>query len=194
MLSDAFTQSVPTTNPLAVTLLGFTGQDINNEYADLKWTTAAGDNTDSFGVQRSTDGVHYRTLLTVKGIGNSQTPQNYEAFDHSPAPGSNAYRLKEVDVNGDYTYSPVVVLRFGTKAYAPLVYPNPVDAVLNIVAGQEPINEIDLYDVSGRVLRRLINGSASSPVVVPCGNLSAGVYFVAIVTPTQRFVKKFVKQ
>ena len=74
MLSDAFTQSVPTTNPsLAVTLLNFAGQAINNQYADLKWTTAAGDNTDSFAVQRSTDGVHFRTLQTVKGIGNSQT-------------------------------------------------------------------------------------------------------------------------
>jgi F5/8 type C domain/Secretion system C-terminal sorting domain len=194
MLSDAFTQSVPTTNPLAMTLISFTGQNINDEYADLKWTTATEDNTDSFEVQRSTDGVHFRTLQTIKAVGNSQTPQNYEALDHSPAPGSNAYRLKEVDVNGDYTYSPEVVLRFGKKAYAPLVYPNPVDAVINIIAGQEQINEIDLYDVSGRVLRRLLNGSASSPLIVPCGNLAPGVYFVAIVTPTQRYVKKIVKQ
>ena len=58
----------------------------------------------------------------------------------------------EIDINDDYTYSPEVVLKFGTKASAPLIYPNPVDAVINIVAGQEAIIEIDLYDVSGRVL------------------------------------------
>jgi type IX secretion system substrate protein len=194
MLSDAFTQSVPTTNPLAVTLLGFTGQAINDEYADLKWTTAAGDNTDSFAVQRSSDGVHFRTITTVKGIGNSQTPQNYETVDQSPGLGSNAYRLKEVDVNGDYSYSPVVVLRFGKKANAPLIFPDPVDRVLNIVAGQEPMNEINVYDASGRVLRRLVNGSASSTFVISCSNLAPGIYFVQIVTPTQRYIKKFVKQ
>ena len=194
MLSDAFTQSVPTTNPLAVTLASFTGEDVNDEYADLQWITATEENSDHFEVQRSTDGVHFRTILTVKAVGNSQTPQHYEAVDRSPASGLNAYRLKEVDVNGNYTFSTVVLLRFGKKAYDPLVYPNPVDAALNIVAGQEPVNEIDLCDVSGRVLRRLVNGSASSTLVVPCGNLAAGIYFVQILTPTQRYVKKFVKR
>ena len=194
MLSDAFNQSVPTTNPLAVTLLSFTGQAINDEYADLKWVTAAQDNTDSFVVQRSSDGVHYRNLMTVKGVGNSQTPQNYEGVDQSPALGSNAYRLKMVDVNGDYSYSPVVVLRFGKKANVPLIYPNPVDKALNIVAGQEAMNEIDVYDASGRLVNRVLNPSALSTFVIPCGKLAAGIYFVQILTPTQRYVKKFVKQ
>ena len=194
MLSDAFVQSVPTTNPLAVTLVSFTGEAINDEYADLQWVTAMEENSDHFEVQRSTDGVHFGTVLTVKAVGNSQTPQHYEAVDDSPAPGLNAYRLKEVDVNGNYSYSLVVLLRFGKKAYDPLVYPNPVDAALNIVAGQEPVNEVDLYDVSGRILRRLLNGSASSTLVVPCGNLASGIYLVEILTPTQRYVKKFVKR
>jgi len=82
----------------------------------------------------------------------------------------------------------------GKKSVEPLVFPNPVEGAINIVAGRESMKEVNVYDVSGRRSSRLINTSAQSTLVIPCSNLAPGVYIVEIKTDTQRYLKKVIKR
>lgn len=189
---DNFSQSTPA--PLPLTLISFTGRNMNDQYVALQWTTGSEQNVDHFEVERCLDGIHFRTVLTVKAVGNSRTEQQYTGNDMSPGVGMNYYRLKEVDLDGNFTYSPVIVVRMGKKSVEPLIYPNPVEGSINIVAGRETMKEVNVYDVSGRRSAQVINRSALSTVSIPCSNLAQGVYIVEIKTATQRYLKKVIKR
>jgi len=189
---DNFSQSTP--SPLPLILTSFTGKNMNDQYVALQWTTGMEQNVDHFEVERCLDGIHFRTVLTVKAVGNSSAAQQYAGDDMSPGPGMNYYRLREVDLDGNFTYSPVILVRMGKKSVEPLVYPNPVESVINVVAGRESMKEVNVYDVSGRRSSQVINTSAQSTLVIPCSNLAPGVYIVEIKTDTQRYLKKVIKR
>ena len=180
--------------PLPVTLTSFTGRNVHDQYVALQWTTASEENTDHFEVEKCLDGIHFKTVLTVKAAGNSRIPQQYMADDLSPASGMNFYRLRQVDVDGNYAYSPVILVRVGSKSIEPLIFPNPVDGAFNIAAGLDPVKEVNLYDVSGKRLGRVMNESGASALLIPCGNLAPGVYIVEIRTATKQYFKKLIKR
>jgi hypothetical protein len=180
--------------PLPVTLTGFAGRNVHDQYVALQWTTASEENTDHFEVEKCLDGIHFKTVITVKAAGNSKTLQRYTTDDLSPASGMNFYRLRQVDIDGNYAYSPVIIVRVGSKSSEPLVFPNPVDGAFNIAAGLEPVKEVNLYDVSGKVLGRMMNTSGSSTLLIPCANLASGIYIVEIRTATKQYFKKLIKR
>ncbi|MHA4810106.1 discoidin domain-containing protein [Flavitalea flava] len=188
--ADNFGQSTV----LPVKLISFTGRNINDQYVALQWATATEQNNDHFEVERKNpDGLYYRTIAEVKGAGNSEVPQQYTAEDHNPNPGLNFYRLKQVDLDGRFAYSPVILIRYD-KQPAPLLFPNPASTSFNVVAGLQPVKEVSVFDVSGRNVLRMLNGSGTSSVVVSCDKLTAGIYIVQIKTATQVYVQKLLKQ
>jgi hypothetical protein len=75
-----------------------------------------------------------------------------------------------------------------------LIYPNPVDGAINIVAGRESMKEVNVYDASGRRSIQMINTTASSTLAIPCDDLAPGIYIVEIRTDTQRYLKKVIKR
>ncbi|HVU55411.1 MAG TPA: discoidin domain-containing protein [Puia sp.] len=190
--SDNFSQSTPA--PLPVKLTSFTAKPVDDQYVSFEWTTAMEQNTDHFEVERCVDGVFFKTVLTVKAVGNSNTPQHYSGEDMKARATINYYRLKMVDLDGNFDYSPIVMVRLGEKAVEPLVFPNPVDGVFNISAGRETMKEINVYDISGRRRARVLNPSASNLVAIPCATWAQGLYIVEIRTATDRYIKKIIKR
>jgi hypothetical protein len=187
--ADNFQQSTP----LPLTLTSFTGRDMG-QYVALQWTTAMEQNVDHFEIDRSPDGANFTQLTTVKAVGNSNLPVNYNTNDNQPYNGLNYYRLKMVDVNGQFTYSPVILVRFG-KTGAPLLFPNPTTSFFTIVAGQDPITEVDVIDPTGRKILQLMNGAASATLTVQSEGLARGVYFVQMTTASGgKYLQKIFKQ
>jgi hypothetical protein len=95
-------------------------------------------------------------------------------------------------MDGRFTYSPVILVRL-SKESAPLMFPNPANTFFTVVAGVEPIQDISLFDVSGRRLLYVPNRAGISSLPVSCSGLMGGVYIVEIRTGTQRFLRKLVK-
>src|ERR1700680_396458 len=87
-------------NPLPITLVSFTGQNIDNQYVLLEWSVATQKNNSHFELERSTNGSDFRSIAIINGSGNSNTLQQYSHKDMEPASGLNAYRLKQVDIDG----------------------------------------------------------------------------------------------
>lgn len=123
--------------PLPVELLGFDVRK-DGEGALVTWSTATEQDNDYFVVQRSADGKVWEDLGQVDGQGNSTTQKNYSFVDENPLGGDSYYRLKQVDVDGTFSLSPVKAVSFdGQDFTCKDIYPNPVaDDAIFIRAGK----------------------------------------------------------
>jgi hypothetical protein len=181
------------TIPLPVELLSFSATNIINNFVKLAWQTSMEENNDHFEVERSKDATYFESILTMKAVGNSSTPQSYSARDNSPIKGINYYRLKQVDSDGRATYSSVQKIKFGTDV-APLIYPNPVSTIFTAVSGKELIREIVIYNAQGRAVQFVMGNSTDADLKVNVSLLSAGVYFLKVKTDSQIYQFKLIKK
>jgi hypothetical protein len=179
--------------PLPIQLLNFTANNEQDEYVSLKWQTGMEENNDHFEIERSTDGVNFVKIITVKAVGNSNTIQSYAATDAKPAKGLNFYRLKQVDIDSRYTYSSVRLVKFGTDI-APLVFPNPVSDIFTAVSGSELIREIVIYNVQGKAVQFAMGNSTDADMKVNISRLATGIYYLKVKTNTKIFQFKIVKE
>jgi len=150
-------------------------------------------NNDHFDIERSSDGTHFSKILTVKGMGNSDTLQSYSAIDNTPLKGINFYRLKQVDRDNHFSYSSVQIVKFGAGV-SPVVYPNPVSSLFTAVPGSEPIQEIVIYNVQGRVVQYVMNNNSGNEMQVNISPLASGVYILKLKTDTKVYQVKIVKE
>ncbi|MBN8702050.1 MAG: T9SS type A sorting domain-containing protein [Bacteroidetes bacterium] len=157
-VSDNNTSELATTCMvgLPIELLSFTAENINNEYAQLKWTTASETNNDYFTIEKTQDGVNYEFVATVDGAGNSSQILNYATIDTKPFQGTSYYRLKQTDFDGAYDYSELVAVEFQRlklESSLLMVYPNPAtNGNINVAftgqSGEEVL--IVVHDVLGK--------------------------------------------
>ncbi|PVD52724.1 hypothetical protein DC498_07270 [Terrimonas sp.] len=128
----------------------------------LTWATAAEANAKEFIIERSFDGVHFESIGKVSAKGNSISETTYNYTDkHIDKLNSNTffYRLKEVDVDGQYTYSNTILIRYsspGVRARS-VVYPNPARNMVNVLLGDKALvgTEAFLFDMSGKMLKKI---------------------------------------
>ena len=96
--------------PLPLNLLSFTGEVKQNNDL-LKWTTANEINTDYFIVEQSSDGSVFKMAAKIKASGTTPGNKSYSFSQSSLLNTGGFYRLKMVDINAVFTYSPVLKLK-----------------------------------------------------------------------------------
>jgi type IX secretion system substrate protein len=140
--------------PLPVDLLHFTAANMNNSYAQLNWTTTNEINSDHFDIEKSGVNSDYKVIGTIKSQSNSNSLQQYSFNDQNPLDGINFYRLKQVDVNGKYTYSNIATATFNLALID--IYPNPAKNQLFVRNNNNFSNgdklSIQLSDASGQMV------------------------------------------
>ena len=174
-----------TSVPLPLTLTRFTANR-DNDASVLQWETAQEQNTLDFVVQRSSDGQTYSSIGTVAAAGNSNSARNYEFTDQTPQPNANYYRLKQTDIDGTFTYSPVNVVNFPVSGQ--LIWYATGAASVEVYYSHGNNEFYTLVDASGRLLKlgQLSGGKTQ------ISGLPAGIYFVRIATNTGPLVTKIV--
>ena len=82
-----------------------------------------------------------------------------------------------------------------------VLYPNPAKEIVNVEwtmdNGQTDVEEIEVIDVYGNVVRTVVETNNHSPLQtarINVSNLSAGLYFVRATTSTGQITKPFIKQ
>lgn len=123
----------------------------------LSWSTASEENFDKFIIEHSVDGQNFDSLGFVTGAGNSKQLLNYSFTDPSPIIGKNYYRLKSVDYDLSFEYSPLVVAEFTGSKHV-MVYPNPASGnFINVRTNFSPQegDHIEIYDHLGSKLMDL---------------------------------------
>jgi len=173
-------------NPLPLQLIQFNAKKENGKVT-LEWVTASENNTSHFDVQRSSDGLAYEASSRVKAAGNSTVRIKYNADDLNPIADLAFYRLKMVDLNGDYTYSPIItVSEYGKLNFE--LQPNPTtsDAIyleLNNLKVDEQVL-VSLEDLQGKqFLQSIFKANAESQQLhlKPNTKLTSGVYLISVI-------------
>lgn len=177
------------TTPLPIELLNFDATVIDNKYVQCDWKTGSENNNDYFEVERSADGLNWGPVDKISGTGNSSSLSNYSINDSTPYSGVSYYRLKQVDFNGQFSYSQTrsVVLKIDNKL---LLYPNPANIIIRVEGPLKEINNISVYNMLGQDLTNQISFSLNNNIAtLELTSLSAGYYCIKTLTQTITFVK-----
>lgn len=172
---------------LPVRLLSFSGTLKNiggNEQVALDWSTTQEENSSHFILEKNTDGRTFRTLAQVASTGNATTHVNtYSYMDNALPAGTSWYRLKQVDLDGQYKYSPVVAVS-KKQAGKFSLYPNPVmnTTSLNITSPKKDVITYTISDQAGRITNtKTINVvKGNNAVAIDAAGLSKGIYTIIV--------------
>ncbi len=144
---DAFLASF-TDGIVPLKLLSFTAVK-KQQAVQLQWNTANEINFSRFEIEQSNDGISFGVFNVVNGKGN-QANNSYTTQDNQPFIGYNYYRLKMIDTDGKFTYSPVAKIYFD-KRNSIMLSPNPVKDIVTIT-GIQNILSASVMDMNGRLL------------------------------------------
>ena len=180
--------------PLPLTWLYIKAEDINGQ-SQLSWATAQESNTQKFEIEQCTDGHSFTTIGTTPAAGNSNTVTTYKWIHTDPAPGINYYRIKQIDLDKNYTWSKVVTLFFGSGSGKTMVVPNPaIDRVTVLLATPAEQSTINLYNAAGQSIRKLALRDGSTQQEVQLSELPAGIYFLEVVYKTHKELLRVIKK
>ena len=170
---------------LPIELVSFTAK-MGAGKVDVDWITASEEQNDYFVVQRSQDGFNWEDIAFVNGANNSSVTLYYHEEDRSPYLGLSYYRLKQVDLNGAFSFSDVKTVSNGQffSDQQILVISSSSGSEQNVaVYFQEPVDgEVSVYlvGVNGSVIfSQTFTLASESWIVLPLSSpLSPGVYAV----------------
>jgi hypothetical protein len=121
----------------------------------LKWSTASETNNDYFQIERSADGIQFTPIINVNGAGSSTKTLTYSTSDTYPLEGLSFYRLKQVDYDGQFSYSEIVSVEIKdlTEDFKFNAFPNPSngsDLKFNLKARRGETIDLTIIDMSGK--------------------------------------------
>ena len=179
--------------PLPVTLISFTASVQPDNTVLLNWTTSQEVNNKYFDIERSGKGSNFVQIGEVDGEGTTSVIQSYSFTDANPIQGLNFYHLKQVDVDGHFTYSPIVTVLIQNKTDFN-IFPNPAHDMLTISigdAGSEQ-GEFRIIDLNGKICIST-NAGLSNIQQVNISTLAAGTYTLQYITDKNVLTAKFIK-
>ena len=163
---------------LPVTLIRFSVQK-ELESAILNWATTTEINSQSFDIERSSEGKLWKSIGSVPAKGESKSLTTYSFQDASPLNGGNLYRLRMIDADGSFTFSRMLSLEF-VSSLKGAVYPNPTAGMVRIDLDALAIKDvaaIDLYALDGKAMVAKTNVLRSE---IDVTNVPSGTYLVVI--------------
>ncbi|MFA6058903.1 MAG: T9SS type A sorting domain-containing protein [Taibaiella sp.] len=177
--------SIPFGVPLPLDLLAFDARK-DGQTALLSWKTANETKVKHFEIEHSVTGSKFVKIGTVDAA-NKLAQNDYQFTDRNPATGLNFYRLKMVDMDGAFTFSPIKQLEFTDSKMDISLYPNPATNELNIEIKSGNCNDLSnahvtLFDIAGRmVISKAWTEVCSNPVkVIDLSQLTDGAYYITI--------------
>lgn len=185
----------PGVNPLPIELVSFTGVK-DNDKSKLNWVTAFEQNNDRYEIETSKNGIDFYRIGTVSSHGNAVTNQYYAFTDNLPAAGANYYRLKQVDIDGHFTYSNVVLLIFGKNGLKFFtLYPVPAGDKLTMALSR-PATELSItvYTIEGKRVFTENAKNIARTFSFSTSKLAPGTYLLESNIDNEKTVMKFVKQ
>lgn len=188
--------------PLPIELIAFDAiwADENQRSSIVRWSTATENNNDYFTIERSLNGLDFDSLTTIDGVGFSQQNQNYSFADQLEGfPIDSAfiyYRLKQVDIDGAFKFSQIILLARSNHTTSLLLYPIPTSSIPNInyMSDNDQVGEITIENSLSQVLLSQYYPfkKGQNSFIADVSELAVGVYHFKIVLGKNSVCKKFV--
>lgn len=186
------------TDPLPVELTSFTAT-ADGGAVTLHWTTASETNNAGFEVEhRMREGAAWHTLGFVAGAGTTTQPRTYTFRVEQAAPGAHVFRLKQVDYDGSFAYSPLVEVALDVPRTLTLLqnYPNPFNPVTTIAftvpeSGRAVVRVFNLLGQQVAVLHDAVaEAGRLHEVRLDASGLSTGLYVYTLEHNGQRLARQ----
>lgn len=181
---------------LPVILTDFSAELNHDQSVLLYWQSSAEYNTSYYVVENSGDGIHFDEVGVRDAKSISSELTNYEFLDLVHGFGNQYYRLKIVDADGQYSYSPTRAVRIKNSEETLRIYPNvfPTNHTIQVEwlpANDDDITKIQFMDIMGKIVHSSIISPGINLTVMP--QLSPGVYYAVIPQDTENYlIKKMV--
>ncbi len=173
-----------------ISLLYFNAKPLNN-VAQLNWATAQEKNSSHFDIERSVDGQHFSKIDKVLAANNSEKTKEYSYRDLYPDATVVYYRLKQVDLDGRVTYTPVRKVNFAAiKDFT--VFPNPVNRGENLTIKVENVAnaKLELVNSLGQIIVSSFSNNNSIINLPINAKIPAGQYVLRVIGGNSITTKK----
>lgn len=186
-------------NALPLSLTNFTAK-LDKQNVLLTWNTTNEKNFNHFLLERSVDGKEFKSTAMVFADDNGQSNKEYAFKDalNNITKGIVYYRLKMVDIDGQFKYSSTRVIRLDeqTNQSSIAAYPNPAKNDLRITvpnSWQDQKVVFDLYNVNGQVVKHIVNSRAGQTENLNVADIAEGLYIVKVTKGEETAVQRIVK-
>ncbi|MBS4032853.1 MAG: T9SS type A sorting domain-containing protein [Ignavibacterium sp.] len=195
---------------IPVELTSFT-VNVSGNSVVLNWITASELNNSGFEIQRSVisneeRNLNWQPIGFVQGNGTTTQSNSYSFTDNNIYSPKYYYRLKQIDLNGTFTYSNEVEVDFSLPQAFSLEqnYPNPfnpgttIKYSIPIVISTEGRNlnvTLKVFDVLGNEVATLVDEykpAGSYEVSFDASSISSGIYLYKLQVGTFFDMKKMI--
>ena len=124
----------------------------------LSWSFDSNERNNTGSIEKSTDGMNFRSILQKEYINNSPSQQTFNdnMIDEAAFKGKNYYRLKTTGQDGQVKYSAVQLINIDND-FSVQVEPNPVkiNGELKVIVSGGPASKIlfNIYDLAGKQIQ-----------------------------------------
>lgn len=158
----------------------------------VEWTTKSESNNYGFEIEKSENGEKFDSIQFIKGFGTTNNPQFYVYTDEDVPVGKYYYRLKQIDFDGQFSYSEKIEVYLRAPGNYSLTqnYPNPFNQDTRIFFQIPEDNRVifKIFNALGQEIETLIekemragyhtiawNGKEKNGLAAP-----SGIYFYQI--------------
>lgn len=175
--------------PLPVELLKFYATCLNSQ-AKIIWSTASETNNDYFEIEKSYNGQSFESIGKVAGSGTTTVLHNYFFSDFNAFDDAFYYRLKQVDFNGEFSYSNIIAVTCYSEIKAGIIFPNPANDFISLnFTGSMNDFEIDIINARGQIVLKDHNQNK-----IDISALAQGIYLLRLTEDNNMFFQKFIKE
>ena len=154
----------------------------------IRWETALGRD---FNILYSADGQYWSTAKEIYGNAsllnsfNVDLTARYVRMQGLHRGTPYGFSIWELEVYGKAVLT-------ANSAGGPRIYPNPAPDHFSVVRGQDEIQDVEVYDASGRLMNKVIADVGSTEVEISTRGFARGIYVVNVYTTKGKYRIKVV--
>ncbi|NUQ82276.1 MAG: T9SS type A sorting domain-containing protein [Bacteroidetes bacterium] len=148
----------------------------------LIWSTKTESDNFGFEIQKSENQLSWMKVGFVEGKGNTSVQQDYNFIDSKPSLKAY-YRLKQMDTNGEFSYSDILEVSTVPTAFSLLQnYPNPFNPLTTISFTIPAASRVEIlvYDITGAVVGKVTDAfypAGYHKASFSATSLASGIYY-----------------
>ncbi len=173
--------NIPAAVTVPVRFIDFTAQYQNGGTVLLNFTTTNELTNDHYDIERSIDGINFTQIGAVAAAKNAAGSTAYSFNDiTATTTGKVYYRIKQIDVTGQYTYSKVLSVTINSQeGWHTFFAGNSIKVVMQ--ANANKVN-IVLHDALGRTLieQTASNVTVGQVIEIPTNAYAKGLYLISV--------------
>jgi subtilisin family serine protease len=194
------------TPTLPVSWLSLSAKQIDWNLCEINFACAQEINNKEFKIECSGNGIDFFEVGSIPSKQSTSYVTTKYQFLHElfskTINGTWFYRIKQIDVNNNFSYSNTISVTIYNGWMVAYVFPNPFtqDCFLTIYNDRNAKLLIELFSLTGQLKEEMridiLAGNGVNKITLPTNNLLSGMYFLRVSEPntSQYYFNKIIKQ